>query len=187
MVCFWGAPLADPKAAERAIEAALAMQVFARTHQAEMAERGVPVGVTRIGAHYGEAVVGNFGSRRRVQYTAMGDAMNLAARLESANKQLGTQVLASGDLITAAVWTRARDLGAIAVKGRGEACRIFQLDEGLTDAAADAHRAVLAALRSGAATAAHVLAEADDDEALAEFGRRIAKVGVDGVWTLESK
>jgi adenylate cyclase len=187
VVCFWGAPLADPQAASRAIEAALAMQAFAREHQAAMAERGVAIGVTRIGAHYGEAVVGNFGSRRRVQYTAMGDAMNLAARLESANKQVGTQVLASGDLIAAAGWTRARDLGAVAVKGRGGACRIFQLDDRLSEAAAEAHRTWLESLRSGAATAGQLLAQAGDDEALAEFARRIAKVGVDGVWTLESK
>lgn len=187
VVCFWGAPLADPHAARRAIEAALAMQTFARRHQAAMATRGIALGVTRIGAHYGEAVVGNFGSQRRVQYTAMGDSMNLAARLESANKQLGTQVLASGDLIAAAGWSRARDLGAIAVKGRGESCRIFQLDDGLADAAAEAHRAALEALRSGAMTPARLLAEAGDDVALAHFARRIAKVGVDGVFTLESK
>ena len=187
VVCFWGAPLADPHAARRAIEAALAMQAFARDHQVAMAARGIALGLTRIGAHYGEAVVGNFGSRRRVQYTAMGDAMNLAARLESANKQLGTQVLASGELIAAAGWTRARDLGAIAVKGRGEACRIFQLDAGLTDAAAEAHRAILDAVRAGRVTPAQLAAEASGDAALADFAHRIAKVGVEGVFTLESK
>ena len=52
-----------------------------------------PIGVTRVGLHRGEAVVGNFGGEGRMQYTALGDAMNTAARLESANKALKTTML----------------------------------------------------------------------------------------------
>ena len=56
-----------------------------------------PIGVTRVGLHRGEAVVGNFGGEGRIQYTALGDAMNTAARLESANKALKTTMLVSDE------------------------------------------------------------------------------------------
>ncbi|HEX7946758.1 MAG TPA: adenylate/guanylate cyclase domain-containing protein, partial [Phenylobacterium sp.] len=150
---------------------------------AAMAARGIAIGETRIGAHYGEAVVGNFGSRRRVQYTAMGDAMNLAARLESANKQLGTELIASGALVDAAGWTQARDLGAIVVKGRREPVRIFQLDVRLSDADIEAHRARLDRLRDGRREDV----DAGGDPALVAFLARVDKVGPEGVWALDSK
>jgi adenylate cyclase len=187
VVCFWGAPLPDPNAARRALEAALDLQAFAARHRAELAAQGVAIGETRIGAHYGEAVVGNFGSRRRVQYTAMGDAMNLAARLESANKQLGTQVIASGELVAAAGWTRARDLGRIAVKGRSEPCEIYQLDTSLTDADAASHAELLARLHAGDVAAQALLLQGADDAALSLYAERANHVGWSGVYRLDSK
>ncbi len=54
-----------------------------------------PIGRTRVGVHFGEAIVGNFGGEGRIQYTALGDAMNTAARLEGANKPLDTTILVS--------------------------------------------------------------------------------------------
>ena len=69
----------------------------AKTFAVSSAPEGVPpIGRTRVGLHWGEAIVGNFGGEGRIQYTALGDAMNTAARLESANKQTGTSVLISG-------------------------------------------------------------------------------------------
>ena len=97
VVAFWGAPLPEPAGSTPALAAALAMQSFAKRHAADLAARAIALGPTRIGIHHGEAVVGNFGSTMRVQYTALGDAMNLAARLESANKQIGSLILASGE------------------------------------------------------------------------------------------
>jgi adenylate cyclase len=191
VVCFWGAPIEDPLAAQRALSAALAMQAFAESHRAEMHARNIPIGRTRIGAHYGEAVVGNFGSRRRVQYTAMGDAMNLASRLESANKHLGTQILASEQIIGSAGWTKARELGLITVKGRAEPCRIYELDDRLTGEMAMAHRTLVENLRAGVAGAddelMRRLRETPDDVALAQWAERGNRVGWNGVWPLESK
>lgn len=191
VVCFWGAPLPDPQAARRALAAALDLQAFATRFRAVQAARGLAIGETRIGAHFGEAIVGNFGSRRRVQYTAIGDAMNLAARLESANKQLGTQIVASGELIAAANWSLARDLGKIVVKGRLEPCHVFQLDQSLTEARVAHHAALLARLRDGDTTAqsnfAAGMREAPEDLALAAFNMRAQAVGWCGTYHLETK
>lgn len=191
VVCFWGAPLPDPEGALHALEAALEMQEFSSAYRLEISHRGIELGETRIGVHLGDAVVGNFGSQRRVQYTAMGDAMNLAARLESANKQLGTELLASADVIHAARWSLARDLGSIAVKGRSHPCGVFQIDRSLTEADAQAHRILLDRLRSGDNQAerdlAHLLKMQPKDQALAEFASRARKVGWNGVYKLETK
>jgi hypothetical protein len=81
----------------------------------------------RIGLNSGEALVGNIGSRRRFNYTVMGDVVNLASRLEGANKLYGTTVVASQATVAltgnAFVW---RELDAIRVKGRKEVVRIFE-------------------------------------------------------------
>jgi adenylate cyclase len=191
VVSFWGAPLPDANPAQHALEAALALQAFASDHRHRLADEGVELGVTRIGVHYGEAVVGNFGSRRRVQYTAMGDAMNLAARLESANKQLGTEILASGEVVEAAAWTLARELGRVCVKGRIEPCRVFQLDTRLTRSDVERHARRLAGLRRGIpepeAELAAALEPTSSDEAWALLARRSAEVGWEGVYMLDSK
>ena len=81
----------------------------------------------RIGLNSGEALVGNIGSRRRFNYTVMGDTVNLASRLEGANKFFGTTIMASETTMAltgaAFVW---RELDAIRVKGRASAVRIYE-------------------------------------------------------------
>ena len=81
----------------------------------------------RIGLNSGEALVGNIGSRRRFNYTVMGDTVNLASRLEGSNKLYGTTIIASEATVARAggifVW---RELDAIRVKGRTQAVRIFE-------------------------------------------------------------
>jgi adenylate cyclase len=81
----------------------------------------------RIGLNSGEALVGNIGSRRRFNYTVMGDVVNLASRLEGSNKLYGTTVIAAEATVAltgaAFVW---RELDAIRVKGRRQAVRIFE-------------------------------------------------------------
>lgn len=93
VMAFWNAPLAEPRHPLLAILAAAAIQErLAREAQSFLQEFGVQP-VTRIGIATGEAVVGNLGSRSRFAYTAIGDCVNVASRLEAANKLLGTQVL----------------------------------------------------------------------------------------------
>ncbi len=84
MMAFWGAPLDDPNHPLHAVEAALAMTE---------AMRDFPQLRMRIGLNTCSAIVGNFGSEHRLAYTAMGDGVNLAARLEGANKAFGTRGL----------------------------------------------------------------------------------------------
>ncbi|MBR0859016.1 adenylate/guanylate cyclase domain-containing protein [Bradyrhizobium liaoningense] len=127
IVAMFGAPADDPAHARSAVRAAL------RCHE-KLAElnAGNPAfaghGLShRIGLNSGEAVVGNIGSRRRFNYTVMSDTVNVASRLEGANKYYGTAIMASETTMAQTGDTFAwRELDAIRVQGRGEAIRVFE-------------------------------------------------------------
>src|SRR3546814_16747026 len=83
-----------------------------------------PLGKTRVGLHRGEAVVGNFGGEGRIQYTALGDGMNTAARLESANKSLKTTILVSSEARELSTLEIFRPMGRIVLSEIGRSsCR----------------------------------------------------------------
>src|SRR3546814_8617992 len=87
-----------PDDGERAAAAALAMYEAGETFRTDLAAEDVPpIGMTRVGLHVGDAIGGNFGGEGRIQYTALGDSMNTASRLEAANKSLKTGVLISAE------------------------------------------------------------------------------------------
>jgi adenylate cyclase len=88
---LFGAPGEQPDHAARTVACALALDGFAQGFRECWRQKGIALGVTRIGAHAGPAIVGNFGGGRFFDYTAYGDTINTAARLETANKQLGTR------------------------------------------------------------------------------------------------
>ena len=98
MHVLFGAPGEQPDHAARAVACALALDECAQSFCERWRQKGIALGVTRIGAHAGPAIVGNFGGGRFFDYTAYGDTINVAARLETANKQLGTRVCVSADL-----------------------------------------------------------------------------------------
>jgi adenylate cyclase len=126
LMAFWGAPLDDPLHAEHAVRTALAMQAAMPALDEQLRERGLPPLQMRIGVHTGRVVVGNVGSVQRFSYTVIGDAVNLAARLEEANKALGTRILVSGAtaaLLPADIALQALD--ALQVKGRSELVQVF--------------------------------------------------------------
>jgi adenylate cyclase len=121
VMAFWGAPAADPEHALHACRAALALAEGMRAAEA----RGEPLGElrVRIGLHTGTAIVGNVGSSRRLNYTALGDTVNLASRLEGVNKVYGTTILLSAATAEAAGPAIAtREVDTVAVYGRHEAC-----------------------------------------------------------------
>lgn len=127
IIAFWGAPLEQADHALRACRAALACQARLAELRLEYRRRlGVDLHL-RIGVHTGPVVVGNFGTHSRFDYTVIGDAANLASRLEGANKIFGSGILASE-----ATWQQvreylaARSLGRVAVVGRERAVRVFE-------------------------------------------------------------
>jgi adenylate cyclase len=138
VVAFWGAPFAREGDGERAAQAAVAMYEAGETFRTRMLPGGGTVGRTRIGLHYGEAIVGNFGGDGRIQYTALGDTMNLASRLEAANKTLGTSILISREAATFSSGIVLRTMGQITVRGRS--APVMVLEPGLTLSPVDVER-----------------------------------------------
>ncbi|MFY7837899.1 MAG: CHASE2 domain-containing protein [Novosphingobium sp.] len=159
VVAFWGAPIAYPDDGERAVKAAWAMYLAGEDFRKNVPE-GVPkIGRTRVGVHYGEAVVGNFGGEGRIQYTALGDAMNTAARLEGANKTLDTKVLVSLEAVERCGLDWFRPMGEVVLRGRSTPVQVY---EPVPDLSPD-QRAISADLLS-----AHSAGEADRVQALTD-------------------
>ena len=134
VVAFWGAPIGLPDDGERAALAGYAIwqagEAFRRS-----AEDGLPpIGRTRVGLHFGDAVVGNFGGKTRIQYTALGDSMNTAARLEAANKELGTRVLASREFVERSSLDWWRPMGRVVLRGRRRPVDVFEAAPDFPDA-----------------------------------------------------
>ncbi len=156
IMAIWNAPADDPDHAANACAAALAFQRANDRLNAEFAREGWPVYRTRIGLHAGEAVVGNIGSEDRMNYTALGATVNLAARLEGLNKNYGTSILVS-EALRRRVASRFlfRSVDRISPKGFAEAFEIYELrcERGEGDAGdcelCRQWEAVYAALRSG--------------------------------------
>jgi adenylate cyclase len=119
---FWNAPDAQQDHALRACEAALLFDGLPK-----QSLNGRPL-ATRIGIHTGVANVGNFGSAARVDYTALGEAINLASRMEGLNKHLGTRILITSETQGAvAGQLLTRPLGQFRLKGFGKAVSVFEL------------------------------------------------------------
>ncbi|ANL36742.1 adenylate/guanylate cyclase domain-containing protein [Rhizobium phaseoli] len=125
---MWNAPVADARHAENGCRCALAMKAAIDGLNEENRGNGRPVLITRFGLHTGPAVVGSFGAISRQQYTAMGDTINVASRLEGLNKEFGTSILVSAAIHNAVGDRFAfRSLGLAQVKGRAEKVDIWEL------------------------------------------------------------
>src|SRR6202035_2294088 len=123
---LFGAPGEQPDHAARAVTCALALDEFAQSFRARWHKKGVALGVTRIGVHAGPAIVGNFGGGRLFDYTAYGDTINAAARLEAVNKQLGTRIGVSAAAVERAGDFPGRPMGDLVLRGRSEPMRVFE-------------------------------------------------------------
>jgi adenylate cyclase len=128
IMTIWNAPEPVPDHPQMACLAALRCRDATYSLAQTPEWRGFPAFETRFGLHFARALVGHFGARDRMNYTAIGDAINLASRLEGLNKQYGTSIIASDTIVE-----RARDsfdfrlLDIVAVKGKNDPTTIYEL------------------------------------------------------------
>jgi len=191
LIAVFGAPVVDTEHADHAVAAAVAML---RSLEAEPIEAPAGRLRVRIGINTGSVLIGNIGSSRRFNYTVIGDAVNLAARLESLNKAYGSRLLVSDATAAACRAGTFREVDLVAVTGRTAPTTIFQPlpDNTETDRFAEA----LGLYRAGAfAEAAAVFGEmAARDPVAAALAGRCAEYGEappgadwDGVYRPDSK
>jgi class 3 adenylate cyclase len=123
---LFNAPGDQPDYATRAIACALDLDAWSEKFRERWKSQGVNFGVTRIGVHAGPALVGNFGGSRFFDYTAYGDTINTTARLETANKVLGTRICASATVAEGAMKFQGRPVGDLMLRGRSEPLRTYE-------------------------------------------------------------
>ncbi|MEJ0070127.1 MAG: adenylate/guanylate cyclase domain-containing protein [Pseudomonadota bacterium] len=116
----------QPDHAQRAVACALELDAFASRFLDDEIARGKAFGLTRVGVHTGFASIGNFGSFMRHEFTALGDAVNTASRLEGLNKYFGTRVCVSAAAAERCPDQAFRPLGQVVLKGKTEAIEVFE-------------------------------------------------------------
>jgi adenylate cyclase len=126
VMAFWGAPIADADQSLHSVQAAIEMQRTIARMRAELVAAGGPALRMRIGLHRGECIIGNMGGINRFSYTAVGDCVNLASRLEGVNNVYGTGILLS-DSVAGAVAGRLslRPVDSVRVKGKVQPVELF--------------------------------------------------------------
>lgn len=198
IIAFWNAPVDQPDHAVRAVAAALACQARLDELRPALRARAGQDLHMRIGINTGFAVVGNMGSQRRFDYTMLGDAVNLASRLEGVNKEFGTRILLSEATRRQLDETvPLREIACVGVVGRNEPVRIFEpLTAGIHDGLAlEPFAAALSRYYAGEFGAA---AEAFDalaatDPVARRYAQRCRELAAAppaewaGVWRLSSK
>ena len=132
VLATWGVPVKVDREADRAIDAAIQMQLASTRPIALESVNGVIEQVleTRIGINTGTVLAGNLGSRRRFDYTVIGDAVNTAARLEGLNKMLGTSILVSESVLAKCAAPGkflTRRMGSFVVKGKKQPTVVFEI------------------------------------------------------------
>ena len=126
VAAIFSAPVVQPDHAERAVACAIAMDRFAQTFAAAKRAQGIAISHTRIGVNTGPVIIGNVGGRLHSDYRALGDAINTAARLESANRHLGTRVCVSETTVRSCRQFNGRPVGKLRLKGKRQALDCFE-------------------------------------------------------------
>jgi len=178
---IFNAPVDLPNHAECAVKCALEMDRFAQAYHLEQQARGIAFGITRIGVHTGPAVIGNFGSSTRFNYTAQGDSVNVASRLEALNKHFHTRMGVSGVTKAACRGIAFRPIAQVVLMGKTEPIEVWEpLHE--DDPRSDfmtRYEAAYARLKSADPQAREMLAalgrEAPDDPCVALHLARLAE------------
>lgn len=184
---LFNAPADQPDHADRAVRCAIELQAFSQQLARQRAEEAYRLGRTRIGVNTGECVVGNFGGAARFDYTAHGDAINTAARLEGANKYLGTTVCVSEATRRQcrSPGQAFRPVGSLRLKGKTESIAVFEPVHltALNRPLFDAYREAFQALESGSEDALALfdnLSQASPDDELVAYHRARLAVGETG-------
>jgi adenylate cyclase len=123
---LFGAPADQPDHASRAVACALELDARSQSFVKRWEEKGIALGATRLGLNAGPAIVGNFGGGRYFDYGAYGDTVNIAARLEAANKQLGTRICVGASVVGRVPGFTGRPVGELLLRGRSECLRAFE-------------------------------------------------------------
>jgi adenylate cyclase len=183
---LFNAPGEQPDYATRAIACAHDLDAWAEAFRERWKSNGVNFGATRIGVHAGPALVGNFGGSRFFDYTAYGDTINTAARLEAVNKFLGTRICVSAAAADGATEFRGRPVGDLMLRGRSVPLRAYEpLTEARFNGPATTQYseafAKLEAGEAGAMPAFAALVGSHDSDALAGFHLRRLLNGAKGV------
>ncbi|MEM6932973.1 MAG: adenylate/guanylate cyclase domain-containing protein [Pseudomonadota bacterium] len=190
VVALFGVPHEDPAHAANALRCAAEIDAFAQAFRKQHAETAL--GVTRIGVHSGSAVVGNFGGAAHFDYTAIGDAMNTAARLEGANKAFGTRVSFSGACYDAARPYQSTPLsvqpvGDVLLKGKTEPLPVLALATDRDAAWLDAYTGAYEKLADDPTGASDSFASLGDDALVALHQDRLARGETGTVFELSEK
>ena len=123
---LFGAPAEQLDHASRAVACALDLDKSSQEFCKQWKDKGVTLEGTRLGLNAGSAIVGNFGGGRYFDYTAYGDTVNIAARLEAANKQLGIRICVGESVATRVPGFKGRPIGDLLLRGRREALRAYE-------------------------------------------------------------
>lgn len=192
VVGFFGAPSQQDDQCGGAVALAMAIDDFSQRFRQAQLSHGIKLGVTRVGVHGGPAIVGNFGGERFFDYTAMGDTVNTAARLEGANKYLGTRICVS-EAVARATPQIFRPGGILVVKGRSAGIATFEpLKSGAPEtiyleAYLQAYAAMAANSPDALAAFEGLCAEHPDDRLVAFHRRRLAECQTGAQIVLEGK
>ncbi|MBI5152991.1 MAG: adenylate/guanylate cyclase domain-containing protein [Parcubacteria group bacterium] len=129
VMAYWGAPMDDPDHADHAIEAALGMIERLKKFNEELKAEGMHEIAFGIGIYTGPVIIGNVGSEMRLEYTVIGDTVNVASRLEGVNKELHTTLLVGESAKNKIKGKYAfKSMGSVSVKGRKEPLQVYTLD-----------------------------------------------------------
>jgi len=148
IMAVFNAPIAQDDHAVRAVRCALALDAYAEGFREKQNAQGIPIGVTRIGVHTGQATVGNFGSQSRMEFTALGDTVNTASRTEGVNKYFGTRICCTQEIVDLCPDMAFLPIGDVVLKGKLSPVTLYcpvsasQASSGFAAAYLDAYKAL---------------------------------------------
>ena len=169
------------------MQCALALDDWSETFRQRLKDRrNIELGVTRIGVNTGNCIVGNFGGKNRFDYTAHGDPINTAARLEAINERLGTRICVSESTVAQCEGIRFRSVALLVLRGKTQGMRAYlpvsadRVDEKLSERYEQAYDAYSNDAAESEALFAQLAADYPDDPLVRLHAQRLGR-GESGV------